>query len=332
MLLLGAAPALMLAGCFSMSAVTPPSGLEPAATPAAHAAAKFDRAVSTQIDSDWGEDGLFLLVHPRVNGQDLGWFILDSGASGCTLTEDAARRASLRVVGSTRIQGAIPTTVYLSESLALGPLTLTGLHFTGLNMRNTSMAFGRDVVGILGRNVFSSAIVELDGPARVIRLHDPAAAPSTSGQAVWIDLDRGLPLVTCTFAFGATGPFIVDTGADASVHFYEHAVARHALLEHAGTKISGATTQITLGSMRRVDEGEISQFSIGDASFGATVATFARPGDGTSEAQPHVDGLVGMGLMRLHHLWFDESGRRLVVETAPRNPAASGSLSSPAAR
>lgn len=34
-----------------------------------------------------------MLVHPRVNGKDVGWFILDTGSSACTIAAAAAGAA-----------------------------------------------------------------------------------------------------------------------------------------------------------------------------------------------------------------------------------------------
>jgi Aspartyl protease len=298
---------LFLAGCFSMSAVPPPAGLAQAERPNGHDSAHLDTAAKSEIESDWGSDGAFILLHPKVNGHDVGWFILDSGASGCTITADAATRAGLPAIGSTRLQGETRTTVFRCESLGVGPLTLTGLHMTGLNMSRSSQAFGRPVAGILGRNVFASAVVELDGPGRAVRLHDAQVENNRSELlSVPVEMRRGLPNIRCAYADIGEGLFVVDTGADATVHFLGLAVERYGLTKAAGVTITGAKSQITFGSMRRIDEGSVDDFRIGGRQFGPRVATFARPGDAPSKLLPDVDGLVGMGLMREFRLFVDE--------------------------
>ena len=55
---------------------------------------------------------------------------------------------------------------------------------------------------------------------------------------------------------------MIDTGADATVHFFGSAVERHRLTEAAGVTITGGKTQITFGSVGRIKEGTVEDFRI----------------------------------------------------------------------
>ncbi len=308
-----------------MSAVPPPQGLEPLPDPTSHDTAVVDRAAPAEVESEWGRGGSFVLVHPTVNGRDIGWFILDSGASGSTITAQAARAAGLDAAGTTRIQGTEVTTVFRCRELRVGPLRFEGIHLTGLDMHRSSQAFGREIAGILGRNVFESAVVVLDGPSRTVRLHDPAAADAVAGavsaSAVeWLPITmvRELPQVPVTFAGDHSGSFILDTGADASIHFFHGTVTECGLLQSPGVHPAGTKTQVTFGSRATVRDGTIDDLRIGSRQVGPISATFAEPGDAPSRRLEGSDGLVGMGLMRRFVVVVDEPGARVAFVTPGR--------------
>lgn len=109
---------------------------------------------------------------------------------------------------------------------------------------------------------------------------------------------------------------MLDTGADATVHFFASAVERHDLTRSSGVKITGGKTQITLGTIGRIDEGTVEGFWFGGSSAqsaGPVTATFARPGDALSKLLSNVDGLVGMGFMRVHVVFLDEGRSRVAL-------------------
>ncbi len=299
---------LLLGGCFSMSAVPPAPGLQPLHAPQEHASVTLDPDADTMVESDWGNKGRFVLVHPLVNGRDVGWFILDSGASGCTITGDAAHSAGLEAIGAARLQGEALTTVFRCESLRLGALTLAGLNMTGLNMSRSSNAFGRRIAGILGRNVFAGTLVELDGPGRRVRLLSPDANEPASGEVRHaIEQHHGLDYVRCRYAGGAPGLFVLDTGADACVHFFEQADTKTGIRSAPGTRITGHKTQVTFGSTGRIDTGFVAPFAIGEQPFGEVEASFAGEGDGPSKRLPDADGMIGMGLIQQHIVRINEA-------------------------
>jgi len=223
------------------------------------------------------------------------------------------------VLGTTRLQGETSITVYRANTLRVGPLTLAGLNLTDLNMRRSSGAFGRPVVGILGRNVCSGAIVEIDGPGRAVRLHDPEGDSDIGALAsVPDEMHTNLPQVRCAYPGVADGLFVIDTGADATVHFFASAVARHGLAQAKGVTITGCKHHITFGSLSRIDADSVDSFRIGGHLFGAPAATFARPGDAPSKTLPGADGLIGMGLMWACTVFLDEThGRVSFVPSFP---------------
>ena len=304
-------------GCFSMSAVPPPDGLAQIAEPSGHDSASYSPSVPPAIESEWGADAKFVLLHPLINGRDIGWFIFDTGASGCTITADAASAAALSPIGSTPLQNDTMTTVFRADELRLGPLLLRAIKLTGINMSSSSLAFGRPVVGILGRDITSVAIVELDGPARAVRLHAPGSPPPPSTTPHSIEMIHALPHLRCDYAGNNRGLFILDTGADAGIHFFDHAVQHAALLTSPSVTITSSRTQITLGSRAKIREGSIADFRIDARQYAPARATFAEPNDVPSAMLNDADGLIGMRLLNRFDVFIDEPAARIYVAEPP---------------
>jgi hypothetical protein len=319
-----ASAALALVGCFALRPVPPAPDLVLVPNAATHASAAFDCDMPNEIPSEWGTHGAFILVHPSINGRDVGWFILDTGASGSTISAGAAAAAGLPAIGKAVLAGPTTTAtaspvesaVYRCDALRLGPLTLEGLTLTGLDFEHASGTFGRPIAGILGRNLLTSAVVEIDGPARAVRLHGADDAPRSDGAAdVPIEMRRGLPHVRASFADGLDGLFLLDTGANVGVHVAAETVERESLLEaHQGVRgitIDDAQELITFGSSERVDAGTIESFRIGTLECGPVRATFGRPNGTERRRDAEVDGRIGMELMVRFVVVFDVSRGRV---------------------
>ncbi len=295
------AAGLLIPGCFSMSGVAPPPGLPPYHFDGAPLAATFDPATPPEVESIWGAS--FVLVHPLVNGQDVGWFIFDTGASGWTITRKAAERAGLVPFAWTNIQGTTPSTVYAGESVRLGPMTLHEPRLTGMNMSGSSLVFGREISGIVGKDVCQRAVIEIDAAGSRLALHDPGAFAEPRG-ATWHEVvtQKHLPHVRCRYANDGDGLFVLDSGCDGCVHFFGRAVEAHDLLA-AGT--TGRKTQITFGARQTIHTGTVERFAIGEQQFGPVEATFAGEVDPASGTLPGTDGMIGMRFLKRFVVYLD---------------------------
>jgi hypothetical protein len=296
-----------------MDVVPPEPGLRPLDHPEAHQGQRFEPGIDPEVDSDWGDRGEFILVKALVNGRDVGWFIFDTGASGCVITPEGARGAGLVGVGRTAMADGRETTVYRSAELRVGPLTLSGLNMTGLHLGNARSAFGRPVAGILGRNVCTPGIVEIDGPARTLRLLGPGADDVPADAWMPLDTADGLARVRCGYAGENDGPFLIDTGANAGVHFFGSTVERRGLADAPGVRMTGSATQITFGSVDGLKVGTVDDFRVGALQCGPVDATFVLGADPVSHAVTGADGLIGMGLLRRQRMYLDESGGRVAL-------------------
>ena len=118
-----------------------------------------------------------LLVHPLVDGQDVGWFIFDTGAGTNCLALAAAEALELEpfgAIGARGIGGTVKSSFYRAGKLTLGPLELDAPILLGLDLAFLEQHFGVTIGGILGYELLSRCVAELDFATSSIALHDPA--------------------------------------------------------------------------------------------------------------------------------------------------------------
>jgi hypothetical protein len=276
----------------------------------------FLSGAGSEVESEWA--GNVILLRPRLDGHEVGWFILDTGASGWTITSKAAAEAGFAPVGWSSMQGSDRTTVYRCGRAEIGGLVIDSLPLAGLELRNASAAFGREVAGICGREFFLGAIVELDGPGRRVALHDPATfEPREPLDWQPVTFDRNLPHIVCRYG-DAEGSFLVDTGCDQAVYVSgpaadEHGLRRYATGEHK--------TQVMYGLQRTVDVAVLPTFAIDGREFGPLRAVLGPPADAARQTLPSADGVVGLPLLRESVLYLDLSRSRLAILVSCKDPS-----------
>jgi hypothetical protein len=149
--------------------------------PASAADVNFDRSAGASLAVEKAPTG-HLLVHPRINGRDVGWFIFDTGAGNSVISSEAARELKLNRIGGVTalgIGGPVESPMYRLDSMKLGPLTLEKPVAIDLDLEFLTAPLGRPIAGVVGYDVISRCIFELDLAAPRFALHDPAASKPT---------------------------------------------------------------------------------------------------------------------------------------------------------
>jgi len=300
--------------CLALAAVALlPGG---AATGGAANSVRFDATREPVLDVRRLKTG-HLLVRPRVDEQDLGWFLFDTGSGSNVLAAEAALRLSLEPSGHGLHRGVsgkeVPFLAWKARSLELGPVRLLSPEFVGLDLDFLSRSLGTTVVGVLGHELLLECIVEFRQSDARIALHDPATYRLTSGAWQGILLHERIPCVRGTFE-GREGRFRIDTGAPQdTVTFHAPSVLRYGLLDERSTRrrrITGIAGHLT------IEEGLLSSFELGGVRFESLPAGFAIEDVGPL-ADPHVDGNVGGRLLEPFTVVFDYRRARIAFVTRP---------------
>jgi len=113
---------------------------------------KFDSSIPSAVETKRAASG-HVLVHPLVNGKDVGWFILDSGADTMIIDSSVADSLGLPKVGKEAVMGvggSVQEPFRVSKEFSLGPAKISGVTFIQIDLKDLSSAFGVKLCGIVG--------------------------------------------------------------------------------------------------------------------------------------------------------------------------------------
>lgn len=254
------------------------------------------------------------LVHPEVNGKDLGWFVLDTGAGAMAITEAAAHDTKMLpgdIVQAVGVGGSVRKRTWSGESFRLGPVVLDQPRFVEVTIPFSRLAFGTRVVGAVGFDLFASAVVDIDFPNRRLRLHRPEDYILPDGGR-WTKLVvyRNLPCIECRFESGHDGLFVIDTGFNGTVTFFPHTVNDLNLL--ANRKLRRSLT-IGAGGAIISRRGSIASFEIGEARHSNLEVNFETTARDNLAADHNLAGVIGVKLLSESRVVIDYSGTRFAL-------------------
>jgi hypothetical protein len=195
-------------------------------------------------------DSGHLFVRPRLAGDDVGWFLFDSGAGISLLSGGLIERYRLPPVGRTRVSGIGGSIgergVHRCPRLELGPLALQSINVVAFDPARSRAGrlLGQPVVGVLGWDVLLRSAVELDLRDGRIWLHPSGAVDVATPYRHPLYLHWKVPWVRVRYAPDGEGLFMLDTGAGSRGLFFPHdSVQRLGLLERLagpGGRAAGA--------------------------------------------------------------------------------------------
>ena len=283
-----------------------PYGFRPGAADNVH----FDASRAGAIEVKVAERTGHLLVHPLVDGQDVGWFIFDTGAGAMCIDDDAAEALGMEAFGeetAVGVAGFTTTQFRQGKSFTLGPATMTDTIYVEIELSFLRPFLGVDVAGICGYDFLARFLVELAPGAGTITLPDPDTF--VLGGAAWCPLliDENHPVVRATFEGDHEGPFKLDTGADDTVTFHAPAVDRLQLLE--GRKVQQAQA-MGVGGAGKTFRGTIAWFELGGHRFDNPTVGFSRVESGAFR-DPYTLGNLGQEFLAPFRLVFDYPRQRI---------------------
>jgi hypothetical protein len=250
-------------------------------------------------------------VHPSVDGQDLGWFIFDSGAGiNCisSAVADELPEGPFGEVQARGVGGDVAAHFHRAETMELGPLTVNDPLFMSLDLAFLEPHFGVPVGGIIGFELLARSSVEFDLAQGTIALHDPATYRlPKGGQWEEVLLYGRHPCVRASFE-DKEGVFKIDTGAAGdTVTMHYQAVQDLDLTEGRETIQAGAGG---VGGNVVMRVGTLEGFVLGGHLFEPISAGFAMEDKGAF-ADDYVWGNIGGQLLEPFCLVFDYPHKRV---------------------
>jgi hypothetical protein len=251
-----------------------------------------------------------LLVRPTLDGEDIGWFALDTAAGGECIDSDVAFKFGLDSMGKSYaggVGGVVETSFWQVESLELGPVFIDGVTFVGLDLKPIGKMFGTELAGILGYGFLSRCVVEIDVSTPRVALYDPGEYELEGGSWQKLVLQAKHPCVEASFE-GHEGLFRIDTGAgSSSVIIHASAVQKYQLLEERETQPAMAGG---VGGMVKVRSGQLENFVLGGHRFEKPQVIFATDMSGAL-ADPYTLGTIGGKSLEPFVLVLDYPNQRI---------------------
>lgn len=247
----------------------------------------------------------YLFVKPLLNGNDDGWFFLDTGAEVMVLDPAIAKKYGAKSVGKENVSGvvgSVTTDFVQGIEFQLGPATLKNPTFMQLDMTDFSKALGIKLAGICGYDMIGRVSLDIDPSRNVIGIYQPGKAPLPDG-AAWTKFvfHGSVPSLICKFEGDHDGLFSLDTGSGSTVDFFSPTVKKFELLKNR--KLTDSRTGGAGGSTVS-KSGTVEWFQIGSKRFDKPRATFQITDKGAF-ASPFADGNIGMGFLGKFRMILD---------------------------
>ena len=253
-----------------------------------------------------------LMVQPVVEGLDVGWFLLDSGAGQICIDPAVAEELGMESFGSVPavgVGGSIQTGYRQGTKLELGPLELSDPVYVELDLSFLTPLFGVRVAGLCGYEIFARSVVELDLEDNVLALHDPLEYRLNGGKWQPLVVDNRIPGIHCRFEGDRSGLFHIDLGDAGTVTFHSPAVEALDLL--AGRELSDSQLG-GVGGRTEASTGQLAWFEIAGHRTAPLRVQFSHAREGAF-ADAGSLGNLGTEMLRPFRIVFDYPNERIAL-------------------
>ena len=273
--------------------------------------ARFAKNVNPDVETKRADSG-HLLVHPTIDGKDLGWFIFDTGAGQNVIDNRAMEEAGLKrfaAIPAVGVGGATQASLSRCNELTLGPATMSDVLLVGMDLAFLDAHMGEMIAGVIGYGMLARCVVELDLPESSVRIFDPLAYQLTGAQWTPLMLYDRHPCIPGKFE-GHDATFRLDTGATGTVTFHTPTVERLKLLDkrkHRPTTVGG------VGGFKAARTGKVKWIELGGKRHKKVEADFATHSTGAF-ADPYIDANIGGALIGESILILDYPNGRIAFK------------------
>lgn len=278
---------------------------------------------SVTIPADVTGYGLIFL-RARVNNSQPMWFALDSGASFPFVIDIRRSKAlglKLRdVVTADRGAGPGVYEVAMTRgiSLNLGSLDFADQTAAVIALASLESLAGRALDGLVGCDLFSRYVVELDYLAGKIVLHDPRTYRySGTGESIPLTKRGDYFFVPAKIQMPGRsqldGQFLVDTGGAFVTVVLNAPFARSNDLPPSNQRMVLDRSLSGLGGETKVLVSRATSFTLGTLVIREPVV-YVSQDTGGALASSNFDGIVGGELLRKFKVIFDYARHRLIFE------------------
>ncbi len=252
----------------------------------------------------------------HLNDSSAVWLTLDTGAYANVIDEEYARALGVPLLEGQRLFGANGSTESATVrglSIDLPGVRMENQSFTTTPLQFLSPPTGLDVKAILGYDVFTRFIVEIDYAGGEMRLHDPDHYRYRGkGASVPITLRENHPYVRAKIKMPngsmVEGEFVIDAGSGATLMLAADFAAAHGLPESLEHKLQGRGAGV--GGELKTQAARLPGLRLGPYQLDDPVVFFPA----AEITAPGTAGNIGGGLLRRFVVTFDYRRMRMILE------------------
>jgi hypothetical protein len=267
------------------------------------------------VEAQLVEDGLHLTVQGYITdasgSESPALLLVDTGAGANFIDAGVASRLGLSGVGAIPtlgVGGHAESSFVRVPALRIGEVRLEEQSWMASDFTTIRRWFDHPPSAVLGYDFLSRTVLEVDYPARRLRLHNPEGfeAPA-SGTALPLRMDANVPSIEVRIE-GHPGWVHVDTGSNGALDLAQPFVEANGLLEGrpteptAGLEGVGGSARTRRGVVRSVDIGPVRLENVNTGFNEAERGIFARE---------DVAGILGAEILSRYRCIFDYPGRTL---------------------
>lgn len=266
--------------------------------------------------------GIFLRA--RVNNSQPLWFVLDSGSiSPFVIDTRRARVLGLKLQGYlTREGGAGPGAYEVALTSGVS-INLSGLKF--VDQTAAVIAFdsleaqaGRPLDGLVGIDLFTRYVVEIDYRGNKVSLYDPQTySYSGAGESIPLTLRDGHFFVPAKIEMPGRprldGQFLIDTGGGLVTAVLTTPFAQSNSLPAPTQRAISDRSLSGLGGETRLLVSRATSFTLGNLSVREPII-YVSQDRGGALASSDFAGLIGSEILRRFKVVFDYARGRLILE------------------
>lgn len=262
-------------------------------------------------------------VEARIGDSRPLHMVIETGAGATSLDSAAASELKLTSLGQATALGAgaarVPVQVAEIQGLRLGDLTIGRLRAVIQPLEAISRKAGERLDGLLGYDVLSQFVVELDYAGQRLVLHDPATfEPPAGGETLPFRLENNIIHFPATIANGDAEPvsaeFVLDTGAGGDIGVFLSApfARQHGIPAERQPRLH-TPGALGVGGGSTGDLCRLRMLRLGRVQLDGPTAYVSADEKGYL-SQAGRAGLVGTEVLRRFRVFIDYSRKRVTLE------------------
>jgi hypothetical protein len=269
-------------------------------------------ALRLPIEEDTGH----IFLSGRINNSGPLWFAIDTAASRSLIDGAFAQSLGLQLLGDQQITGAggsVPGSYAREVSLRLPGVELRHQTLSTLSLDFLAQLEARKIPVILGYDLFSRFVVEIDYAAKYINLFDPQSYRYRgSGEIIPITLHNNQPYLRAKLVLPGRAPieseYVVDTGSSRSLMLAKAFAAEQNVLASVGKTVQGSARGV--GGETPLVVGRVSALQLGQFTITNPITLFPAG----EIVAPGKAGNIGGNILRRFRVIFDYLRHRLILE------------------